>query len=179
MYPAIQRAVGCIDERPLEEPLAQYGIGITLYFKYLKVLIKIFGAYTLLAIPSMYYNWYGSGYTPAQKADMQEFDGVNPLFFTTLGSWGEKSVQCREGPEGTSFSMECSTGVFASLEAYYGQPTGSCSCPSDQQVVTDFKERARVRAVLSRVTVFAFSFAFAFALAFPPSALEPILGQGP
>jgi hypothetical protein len=108
------------------------------------VLIKIFGAYTLLAIPSMYYNWYGSGYTPAQKADMQEFDGVNPLFFTTLGSWGEKSVQCREGPEGTSFSMECSTGVFTSLEAYYGQPTGSCSCPSDQQVVTDPRDNAQV-----------------------------------
>ena len=29
VYPSLQRAVGCIDEKPLEEPLAQYGIGVS------------------------------------------------------------------------------------------------------------------------------------------------------
>ena len=106
MYPAIQRAVGCIDERPLEEPLAQYGIGITLYFKYLKVLIKIFAAYSCIAIPNIYFNWKGSGFTPLRREQMIELNGLTAqLFFTTLGSWGEKTVQCKQEVEGTAFSL--------------------------------------------------------------------------
>ena len=60
VYPSLQRAVGCIDPKPLEEPLAQYGIGVVLYFKYLKMLIHVFAAYSLIAIPTIYYNWEAS-----------------------------------------------------------------------------------------------------------------------
>ena len=34
-----QQAMGCLDPKPLEEPLAQYGLGIMLYFKFLKVMM--------------------------------------------------------------------------------------------------------------------------------------------
>jgi hypothetical protein len=133
-----QRAVGCLDPKPLEEPLAQYGLGIMLYFKFQKVMMHYFAAYALLASITLYFNYEGSGYSPDLKSSMIEQSGLSAtLFFTTLGSWSEKSVQCRSEFEGSSISLECPTGVFTSVEAYYGQPTGTCNCPVEQQVGSD------------------------------------------
>jgi len=133
-----QRAVGCLDPKPLEEPLAQYGLGIMLYFKFQKVMMHYFAAYALLASITLYFNYEGSGYSPDLKSSMIEQSGLSAtLFFTTLGSWSERSVQCRSEFEGSSISLECPTGVFTSVEAYYGQPTGTCNCPVEQQVGSD------------------------------------------
>jgi hypothetical protein len=133
----VQHLLGCIDTNPLEEPLAQYGTGIMLYFKFFKFMIKIFIAYAALACVNVYVNYSGTGYSVEQRATMLEQGGLAAgVFFTTLGSWGEKTVQCRQEDEGTSFSLQCGgSAVFTSLEAFYGQPTGSCSCPSEQQLV--------------------------------------------
>lgn len=57
---------------------------------------------------------------------------VNHLFFTTIGSLGEAKIVCRTGLEGETFRMTCGTGIFGSLSAYYGQPSGSCGCPGVQ-----------------------------------------------
>jgi len=133
-----QRAVGCLGSKPLEEPLAQYGLGIMLYFKFQKVMMHYFAAYALLASVALYFNYEGSGYSPELKSLMIEQSGLSAtMFFTTLGSWSERSVQCRSEFEGSSFSLECPTGVFTSVEAYYGQPTGTCNCPVEQQVGSD------------------------------------------
>jgi hypothetical protein len=130
-----QRAVGCLDPKPLEEPLAQYGVGIMLYFKFQKVMMHYFAAYALVASVTLYFNYEGSGYSPELKDRMIEQSGLTAtVFFTTLGSWAEKTVQCRSETESNSFLLECPTGVFTSVEAYYGQPTGTCSCPVNQQL---------------------------------------------
>ena len=132
----VQRALGCVDKHPLREPLGQYGVGVTLYFKFFRVMKSFFAAYAVVALLSMYVNFSGSGYSEVQKERMVETDSLTAnIFLTTLGSWGEKTTQCAKKSEGTKFTMSCESGVFTSIEAYYGQPLGTCSCPVEQQLV--------------------------------------------
>ena len=55
-------------------------------------------------------------------------------FFTTIGSLGGSSNVCGMGYEDERFQISCQSGVIKRLEAYYGDPYGSCSCPTDQVV---------------------------------------------
>jgi hypothetical protein len=139
-YGEVQKLLGCIDDKPLEEPLAPYGVGLMLYFKFQKVMINFFAAWSVVAAVTIYFNYRGSGYTTTYKNDIlsqQQNWFTYGIFFTSLGSWGEKTVQCHSEDEGGNIDIQCSTGVVTSIEAYYGQPTGSCSCPSAQQMVDD------------------------------------------
>lgn len=36
------------------------------------------------------------------------------------------------GDEGSRLELKCQSGVMVKLEAYYGDPVGSCSCPAAQ-----------------------------------------------
>jgi hypothetical protein len=109
-----------------------------LYFKFQKVMINFFAAWSVVAAITMYFNYEGSGYADSKKKELLGLNGVTyGIFFTTLGSWGEKTVQCHSEDEGGNIDVQCATGVITSIEAYYGQPTGSCSCPASQQLVDD------------------------------------------
>jgi hypothetical protein len=58
------------------------------------------------------------------------------LFFTTMGSLGEGSLMCRESADGGSLTLTCPVGTIGRVEAYYGEPRGACSCPTDMQLDT-------------------------------------------
>lgn len=109
-----------------------------LYFKFQKVMINFFAAWSVVAAVTMYFNYQGSGYSTSKKNELLGLNGITyGIFFTTLGSWGEKTIQCETEDEGGNIELQCATGVITSIEAYYGQPTGSCSCPIKQQLVED------------------------------------------
>jgi hypothetical protein len=49
------------------------------------------------AIPNIYFNWKGSGFTAQRREQLLDTNTLTAaLFFTTLGSWGEKTVQCKQ-----------------------------------------------------------------------------------
>ena len=61
-----------------------------------------------------------SGYSDERKSEWIALDQITyDIFFTTLGSWEEKTVQCRnEQEEDGIIHVECSTGVITSVQAF-------------------------------------------------------------
>lgn len=119
----------------LQKPsvLEPYGIGLVLYFKFLKLMTVCFLLMTLALAPSMMFYWLGSSTSEEDKALMISESALNALFFTTIGSLGAGAVSCMEGDYNQKFDLECPSGVFKSIEAHWGTPTGYCSCPAAQQ----------------------------------------------
>ena len=119
----LKKMLGCKTKPPKPEPLAQYGVGLLLYFKYLKFMIVILSLYSVIAVASCYVNWHGSAYPKQLKADFLADSTTRTkygLFFTSLGSWGEKYTACSEAVEGSTIELKCPRGVFTSVRAFYG-----------------------------------------------------------
>lgn len=53
---------------------------------------------------------------------------------TTIGNLGESKIMCEAVNDDNTLRLACADGaIIGRVEAYYGQPTGSCSCPLAQQ----------------------------------------------
>ena len=119
--------------------MQQYGIGMSLYFKFVKTLNTAFAFAALFAsVPCTYY-WQ----TSAWNANAKEIYLSNPateqkyqFFFTSSGSLLGQSYVCGMGYEDERFELSCPVGVMTRVEAYYGDPLGSCSCPQEQLPLT-------------------------------------------
>ena len=59
-----KKFLGCVRSGGLAD---QYGIGMSLYFKFLKTMKNAFLITSILACVPMYYNWQGSGTSATQK----------------------------------------------------------------------------------------------------------------
>ena len=114
--------------------LEPYGIGLVLYFKFLKLMSVVFLIMSIVMVPSMTFYWKGTGFSPDEKSVLLEENPANALFFTTMGSLGSGASSCMEGSYGEVFDLECKTGVFKSVEAHWGEPKGHCNCPASQQL---------------------------------------------
>ncbi|GMH83627.1 hypothetical protein TrVE_jg11384 [Triparma verrucosa] len=121
----------CLMQKP--SVLEPYGIGLVLYFKFLKLMTVCFLFMSLALAPSILFYWMGSSTSDEDKALMISESALNALFFTTIGSLGAGAVSCMEGNYDQKFDLECPSGVFKSIEAHWGTPTGYCSCPAAQQ----------------------------------------------
>mmetsp|Transcript_21 Transcript_21/g.39 ORF Transcript_21/g.39 Transcript_21/m.39 type:complete len:1400 (+) Transcript_21:55-4254(+) len=131
-YRAFKKCFGtCMRQKP--SVLEPYGIGLVLYFKFLKFMTVIFLLMSLALAPSMYFYWVGSSMTKEDQALMIEESFLNALFFTTIGSLGAGASTCMEGDVSEMFDLKCPSGVFKKIEAHWGQPNGYCSCPASQQ----------------------------------------------
>lgn len=108
--------------------------GIVLYFKLLKALIVLFFFMSLLTLPSLLLYGIAGTKDPIEQAFSTVIESQAPLAYSTLGALGEPIPSCRQVSEGKKFSFRCpSGGVVRSIVSYYGQPSGSCGCPSIQQ----------------------------------------------
>lgn len=112
--------------------LAEYGIGVVLYFKLVKSLMWIFLAMSVLSLPSIALYRSADTTSAADRA----FVSLRParLASITLAALGQPNSSCRRAAEGDVFSFRCPAGgTVRSVVAYFGQPRGSCSCPLAQQ----------------------------------------------
>jgi hypothetical protein len=116
--------------------IEKYGIGMSLYFKFLKTVTIAFFIASCFAIFPIFYFWTGSGWDAEAKATYIEQGGMPYVFFyTTAGSLRGQSYVCGSAFEGERLNLECENGVIQSIEAYYGTPEGSCTCPPEQSIV--------------------------------------------
>ena len=133
--------------------LADYGLGVSLYFKYLKFMMIMMFVITIVNVPGMMFWYLGSADATgwqvsdamvskfnldavAGGADFSGFFG----FYTGVGSWGDGATQCYTGLEqGDEVSIDCGEkgGSITSVVAFYGEPKGVCSCPVENRVDAD------------------------------------------
>jgi hypothetical protein len=118
----VKRQYGCI--RPLGF-MQHYGIGMSLYFKFVKTLNTAFGFAALVAVIPCSYYWNTSGWSTRQKglylnnpATEQKYQ----FFFTSAGSLMGSTYVCGMGYEDERFELACPVGVMVRVEAYYGDP---------------------------------------------------------
>ena len=122
----------CMDQK--ESVLEPYGVGLVLYFKFLKFMTVVFLLMSIAVAPSIAFYWLGSSYSAADKSLLMTESPLNALFFTTIGSLGSGTSSCIEGTSGEMIDLKCPSGVFKSVEAHWGAPKGACNCPPAQQV---------------------------------------------
>ncbi len=130
----LKESVGCI--RPLGFT-QDYGIGMNLYFKFVKTLNVAFFFATMAAFLAMSYYWSTSAWTDKQKSVYMTQEYLKyGFFYTTAGSLGGTTTVCGAGYEGERVFLSCQSGSIVRLEAYYGDPLGGCGCPPEQTIST-------------------------------------------
>lgn len=121
------------DEQYLEE---NFGVAVALYFKWIKYMMGCFVWLTLISTPAMVFYSYGSSLSTAEIDTYISANPFNALFLLTIGSLGETAVTCKETSlTGASLTLQCDSSAqsITDVHAYFGQPEGTCSCPSDQE----------------------------------------------
>lgn len=144
---------GIVRCRDSTNPLLKYPIGIRLYFKMLKAFSRIFFWYSIVSCFTMLIFLHGSAWNSSQRLSLligttntarrneQQTSSLSigdrlkyAAFFVSLGSFGEKVSQCGNAVDGEVIELSCPYGTISSVKAFYGQPTGSCFCPYEQQL---------------------------------------------
>ena len=111
------------------------GIGVTLYYRFLKFMIIVMGVLSLLAVPNMLLMFSGG------KLEAEVVTPLDRLSLLTMGNLGEGLDVCSQALDGESVEIQCPAGaVVGNIQAYYGLPSGSCSCPAAQQPSRDSGE---------------------------------------
>ena len=114
----------------------QYGIGISLYFKFMSTMSYAFIVAGIVASVSMTYYWSTSAWTDAEKSSWIASGGNQRfVFFTSAGSLGGTYFTCGSGFEGDRITLSCGQGQLQRIEAYFGEPEGECNCPVDQSIL--------------------------------------------
>jgi len=127
-----------------------YGVGMVLYFKYLRFMSWIFFIFAFLSIPSMVFY--------AMAGSLKTSWGVDAFGILTMGNLGEGIQNCQEitipagftGDWNVEIACADPNGDIAAVEAFYGEPTGYCSCPFERAAKID----AAGTAVCSNETKF-------------------------
>ena len=138
-YPVLKTGFGAHSFYRLETDstvLNKFGIGMVLYFKYLKVMGWMFFIAIILSIPSM------SVYVLGGNSDFKDVKLAakeNPtalLGMTSIGHLGEGESVCKQIKYGESLDLSCQYGEIGFIKASYSEYAnqGSCSCPARQQV---------------------------------------------
>jgi hypothetical protein len=112
---------------PVPSEFADYGDGVALLFKQLKYMAWIFFIMTVLMTPVGIVYWFGDGILD------RTVTVTDSLALLSLGNLGEGTALCKEISEGERFTLACPPGAtIGKVEAYYGDPKGSCTCPTVQ-----------------------------------------------
>ncbi|ETO72246.1 hypothetical protein F444_11601 [Phytophthora nicotianae P1976] len=116
--------------------LSQYGLGIALYFKYLKVITWLFLLLVVISAPTLAVYIIGGGTTMAELTALARQDLPSILGITSIGHLSEASSVCDQALENTELSLTCSAGEIGFVKAVYSTYDfqGSCSCPERNKV---------------------------------------------
>ncbi|RLN87443.1 hypothetical protein BBJ28_00007371, partial [Nothophytophthora sp. Chile5] len=116
--------------------LSQYGLGIALYFKYLKVMTWLFLLLVALSAPALAVYIVGGGTSLSEFTTRARQDLPSVLGITSIGHLSESSSVCDQALESTELSLTCSEGEIGFVKAVYSthNSQGSCSCPERNTV---------------------------------------------
>ncbi|KAE9115247.1 hypothetical protein PF010_g9399 [Phytophthora fragariae] len=116
--------------------LSQYGLGIALYFKYLKVIAWLFLLLVVISAPAMAVYIVGGGTSLADLTALARQNLPSVLGITSIGHLNEASSVCDQALENTELSLTCSAGEIGFVKAVYStyDAQGSCSCPERNKV---------------------------------------------
>jgi hypothetical protein len=121
----------CCSKKEIEHEPSDFeklGIGVVLYFKYLKIMSCAFFLLTLLAF-IQFVVFENAG---ALKAELEGQDGLATLAFLSMGNLGEGKVVCQSSPYDENLKVFCGTGqvIGRIKEVHYGEHSGMCGCPA-------------------------------------------------
>lgn len=136
MHVGMHLPSACCDGKPgchANSMFAKFGVGTSLYFKYLKFMCIMFLVMSLLSVPSMIFWYNGTNYDYDAKDTLLSLSEINFFYFLSMGSWGGSAYMCETLTEGQRFNLECSKGTIQKIKLHYGEPGGYCSCPTTQQ----------------------------------------------
>ena len=86
--------------------LEPYGVGLVLYFKFLKYMTVVFLLMSFAVAPSISFFWLGSSFSTEDKGALMAESPLNALFLTTIGSLGSGTSSCAEATYGEVRSDE-------------------------------------------------------------------------
>ena len=98
-----------------------------------KAFAIVFLVMFVVNIPAMSMFYHGTYYPAARTNRRIDNSPTDILTTTTMGNLGVQLQQCYVLQPGEEVHIDCMGGVVENIIAYYGSPTGECSCPSVQQ----------------------------------------------
>jgi hypothetical protein len=84
-------------------------------------------------VPAMSMFYHGTYYPAARAENRIDNSPTDILTTTTMGNLGVQLQYCYVVNPGEEVHVDCFGGVVEHIIAYYGTPSGQCSCPSVQQ----------------------------------------------
>ncbi|KAF0697360.1 Aste57867_11946 [Aphanomyces stellatus] len=138
-YPVITTDFGAHSFHSLptdSQVLSKYGIGISLYFKFLKVMSWLFLIMFIISLPAMFiYIICGSADANAIKLQLQK-NPISILGMTSMGHLGDSESVCSQAKYGDNLTVTCPYGQIGAIKASYSlyASQGTCSCPANYQV---------------------------------------------
>uniref|UniRef100_K3WQ59 Anoctamin transmembrane domain-containing protein n=1 Tax=Globisporangium ultimum (strain ATCC 200006 / CBS 805.95 / DAOM BR144) TaxID=431595 RepID=K3WQ59_GLOUD len=116
--------------------LSPYGVGMTLYFKYLKVMTWLFFLLVVLSAPALVIFIVGGTGSLAEFQMLAKQNFPMILGMTSIGHLRESSSFCDQVAVGGTLSLTCPAGEIGFVKAVYStqQSQGSCSCPEINKV---------------------------------------------
>ncbi|KAJ0404203.1 hypothetical protein P43SY_002046 [Pythium insidiosum] len=130
--------------------LSQYGVGMSLYFKYLKVMTWLFFILVILSTPAIIIYIVGGAGSLAEFKVLAKQNLPMVLGMTTIGHLKESSNTCDQVLEGNTLSLACPAGEIGFIKAVYSARAtqGSCTCPEINKVA-EGNGQCRGKTVLS------------------------------
>jgi hypothetical protein len=92
--------------------LDQFGVGVVLYFRFVKYMIGFFFLFSLLQLPALYFSIQSSLNFTSGASDYK-----TALYYTTLGSIGRGATQCKTPMMNENISFSCESGTLGRLSA--------------------------------------------------------------
>jgi hypothetical protein len=126
----------CCAEKGTGSAFSNYGLGIVLWFKYIKMMITIFVGLTILALPQ--WGMYGS--SGKLVGELESVSKLHTLAQLGMANMGEGSTLCVSALESTELALQCSFGqkISTIVSVHYGYPTGLCSCPGTTKFANEY-----------------------------------------
>lgn len=84
-------------------------------------------------VPAMSMFYHGTYYPAARTEERIDNSPTDILTTTTMGNLGVQLQYCHVVQPGEELHIDCFGGIVENIIAYYGTPSGQCSCPSVQQ----------------------------------------------
>mmetsp|Transcript_22211 Transcript_22211/g.37626 ORF Transcript_22211/g.37626 Transcript_22211/m.37626 type:complete len:1954 (-) Transcript_22211:181-6042(-) len=127
------RRIFAKDPSPSDMVIEKYGIGVILWFRFLKAFAIVFIVMFVVNVPAMSMFYHGTYYPAARSEKRIDNSPTDILTTTTMGNLGVQLQYCHVVKPGEEIYIDCFGGVVENIIAYYGTPSGECSCPSVQQ----------------------------------------------
>lgn len=116
--------------------LSQYGIGMTLYFKFLKVMAWLFLILVVVSMPMLLIYIVGGAGSMAEFKALAKQNFPQILGMTSIGHLKASSSACDQVTSGNILSLTCPGGEIGFVKAVYSahEAQGTCSCPEKNKV---------------------------------------------